>query len=129
MKIILFLVCEKGDNIQFRKMKIIQKIRGHHHRVGMELIQSTRIASVNRKLILGFILFVLGITLCILFLLYSTEIITEHIQCICIISLLIEIGLCFVAMALQRGLLFNYIVSLEELLNKSECNVLIQIET
>lgn len=44
----------------------------------------------------------------------------DYILCFCIITALIGIGLCFLAIALQKQQLFNYIESVEELINKSK---------
>lgn len=105
-------------------MKIFRRIRGHLTMLGMEPTPSARFLPFNWKLLMGFIVFILGIGSCISFLCYKAEIIVEYIQCICVISLLIEIGFDFVAMAMQRRQLFNYIEIVEKLINTSKQNAM-----
>lgn len=104
-------------------MKIFEMIRKHLIVVGMESTQSTRLNSFNGRLSMSFLLFINYITSSALFLIYSANLIIEFMQCFCIISALIEIGFCFAAIAVQKQLLFNYIESMEKLINKSEFEI------
>lgn len=85
-------------------------------------MQSTRIYQLNRKLLLGFLIFVSTIISIALFFVYLANTKLDYIQCFCTLSALCSIGLCFVAMVLQRMQLLQFFESIEELINKSMCS-------
>lgn len=88
-------------------------------------IKATPTASFNGRLWLSFVLFAIAIVTSAVFLIYSAEVIMEYMQCFCIISALIEIGLCFTMIVLQKIRLFNYIDCMQKLINKSKYTICI----
>lgn len=110
----------KKIRFQCRKMKIFKKIRGHLKMLGIERTQSTRIYSINGKLSIVFLSFALSIILSTLFVVYSAKVTMDYILCFCIISALIAMCFCFVAITLQKIRLFNYIECIEKLIKKSK---------
>lgn len=97
-------------------MEIFQTIRRHLTLLGIDATQS----ALNWKLLLGFLLFGDVTIGCALYLVYLAETMIEYMQCFCVISGTIEIGLCFVATVLQKQLLFDYIDHVEKLINTSK---------
>lgn len=102
-------------------MRIFQAIRRYLTMLNIEPGQSSRPFKFNGRLSLGFLLNFLGILLSAMFIKYSAEILMEFMQCFCIISALISLCLTFAAIVLQEHRLFNYIDSVEELINRRKC--------
>lgn len=101
-------------------MIIFQAIRRDLTMIGIQPATSTRIISFNAKLLSGFLVCLLGITSSALFLIYSAVILMEFMQCFCILTALISLFLTFSSVVLQNKRLFNYIETMEELINKSK---------
>lgn len=101
-------------------MKILQTTRKHLTILGIEPKQSTGIFSLNWRLLLGFSLFADAIISTTLFLVYLANDIMDYILCFCVISALIELCFCFSLFVFQRQRLFNYIESMEKLINQSK---------
>lgn len=99
---------------------MFQLIRGHLTMLGIEPTPLTQKFPIDAKLILAFLNFAIAIGLSALFLVYSANAIMDYMQCFCLISASIELGLCFAAIVLQKQRLFNYIESVEKLINKSK---------
>lgn len=98
-------------------MKILKTIRGQLIILGIKPMQSPQI--INRKLLTNFVIFVLSIASTVMYLGFSDPSMLDYILCFSTISSLIGIGLCFAIIVLQKTQLFNYIESVEELINKS----------
>lgn len=104
-------------------MKIFQAIRKQLAILGVEPTQTSGTYKFNVKLSFGYALWAYGIISCALFIVYSADTATEYIQCFYGISALMEISLCFLALVLQKTLLFTQFENLEKFINKSKNEV------
>lgn len=101
-------------------MKIIQTIRKNLTMMGIEPMQSTQIRPFNAKLSFGFLLYCLHFIANVLYLIDDAKTILEYLLCFGIICAAIGFGLCLAILAWKKVQLYNYIESIEKLIDNSE---------
>lgn len=101
-------------------MKICQTTRAHLALLSIKPTQSTQIHPFNVKLYFGFLLFVLSIILCCLFVIFEANSFLEYIQSFCMTTAVATVGLCFTAVVSQKSQLFKFIKSIEKIINISK---------
>lgn len=82
-------------------------------------LEATR-SIFNMKLMLGFLLLSISITLSTLYSTLVASSFAEYIQCLCLISALLSMAGCIVAVVLKKVELFDYIEKMEKFINASE---------
>lgn len=101
-----------------KKMEIFQSIRRHLTLLGIVPTKFSRIYPFNWPLFAGFSIFIFSIISSMLYLVYTANTIMEYIQCFCIISASIGIGIGFFTIVLKKMQWFDYIENFQELINK-----------
>lgn len=101
-------------------MKIIRAVRGNLTMLGIEPTESTQIYPFNGRLSIGFLLYGLHLIANVLYLINDAKTMLEYLLCFVIICASIGFGLCLAVMVWRKQQLFNYIDSIEELVNKSK---------
>lgn len=106
-------------------MKTFETVRRHLTLLGVvESMPTNQAYPSNRSISFGVTIFVTAITSSAMHLVYFSDSIREYIECFCVITASIEIGLCSAAIVLQKPQLFRYMDSVEELIDKSKRNAL-----
>lgn len=101
-------------------MKICQIIRRHLTVLGIEPPTSDRLLSFNRRLSLGFFVFMVAIIQAVLYFVYSANNVMEYMHCFCLVTSTTEVAFCFAAMVLQERRLFDYMETMEKLISTSK---------
>lgn len=100
-------------------MKICQIIRRHLTVLGIQPPKSNQLLSFNPRISLGLLSFVCANILSALYLVYSANNILEYMRSVCVVTATTEVGFCFLAFVLQKRRLFDYMETMEKLINKS----------
>lgn len=74
----------------------------------------------NTRLISCFLVIGLSIICNTLFLFYEANTLVESMQCICVISAVVEVGICFAAIVFQSNYLFECLARTEKTINASK---------
>lgn len=103
-------------------MKIFETVQKHLLLLGIS--PNERAHPFNWKIVMCFLMFGLSILLNVIFIFSGESIILmNYVEFFCVITGLIELGICLLAIVLQQMKLFEVIKTTEKLINESNLNL------
>ena len=101
-------------------MKILQTVQANYAILGISPEHSIRPISLNKKVLMAFLISCISITSCIVYFVHVANNFREYIQCITTISAIVIFTICFGAVAFQMTELFDNIDCMENVIEIRE---------